>query len=94
MLFAQVLLLLAPWMLLVVTYFILDMSWKELIVWIGPIWIFVSPLWGIAIAWVFFWKGRTIEVLETAKFAFVTAKDNKHHAINAFNFIKRKVKRG
>lgn len=53
-----------------------------------------SPIWTIFVGWMFFWMGKSIEAIETAKTVVATVKDNKHHAVNAFNFIKKKVNRG
>lgn len=50
-----------------------------------------SPLWTIFIGWMFYWWGKSIEVIDTAKTVVSLANDNKHHAVNAFNFLKRKV---
>lgn len=94
MILLQALLILTPWLFFVLISLILDTSINEHAQAISMAWVVISPFWGVAIAFVFYWKGKTIEALETAKFAVETIKDNKHHAVSAFNFIKRKVKRG
>ncbi len=94
MILLQVFLFLTPWLLFLLTSAITGTPLIEHVESMGIVWVIVSPLWGVWIAFLFYWKGKTIEVLETAKFAVNTVQENKHHAVSAFNFIKRKVKRG
>lgn len=59
----------------------------------GFILLVASPIWTIFVGWTFFWWGKSIEVLDTAKTVVSLANDNKHHAISALNFIKNRVKK-
>ena len=88
MLIFKILFLLLPWIGTAIFYMLGGTPEYIAYSWIG-----VSPIWGAMIAFFFFWEGRAIEVVETAKFAVNTVNENKHHAINAFNFLKRKVAR-
>lgn len=48
----------------------------------GIAWVFISPLWALALYSIGFASGRTIEVIETTKTAAKFATDNKHHVTN------------
>lgn len=60
---------------------------------LGIAWLIISPFWAAFVAVLFFWEGRSIAVIDTARDVISTVQDNKHHAINAFNFVKSKVKK-
>ncbi len=91
MLIAQILLILFPFVIPFVVILVSDMSLVEGVKFISPVWLFISPFWAITISVIAFWRGRTIEVIETAKLALVTAKDVSPHGLRAFHFIKKKV---
>lgn len=59
---------------------------------LGIAWLIISPIWAAFVAFLFYWDGRAIAVIDTARDVLSTVNDNKHHAINAFNFVKSKVK--
>lgn len=78
-----------PWALLLGMY-----SYSpEHITSLGVAWLVVSPCWAMFIAFWFFWDGRAIAVIDTARDVISTVQDNKHHAVNAFNFVKSKVQK-
>ena len=56
-------------------------------------WVFISPFWAFVMLYATFWAGRTIEILDTAKSTISFARDNKHHAVNLFQFFSKKVRR-
>ena len=56
-------------------------------------WVFLTPIWAIALLYATYWTGRTIEILDTAKSTINFARANQHHAKNVFQFFKMKVRR-
>lgn len=88
--------LIAPILTAVIGSFIFDTPFSVFINEYGKFWVFVSPIWAAIIGVVAYFHGKTIEVVETAKFAVTTVQDNKHHVVNAAkgfsNFIKQRAK--
>lgn len=75
-----------PWLMLLCI-----LPFKDFIPSFGIGWLVISPFWAMLVAFLFYWEGKAIAVIDTARDVLSTVQDNKHHAVNAFNFVKSKV---
>lgn len=91
--FVIILLLSLPLVVTAIVPLMFDVTFTSFITQFGQWWLFLSVFWGALIAVISYVRGRTIEVLETAKFAVETINDNKHHINSAYSFLKGKVRK-
>ncbi len=88
MVFLKILLIFCPWIIFLILSFVIKENQMSVAL-IG--WMFISPIWAGCIGVLFYWEGKAIAVIDTAKNVLSTVQDNKHHAVNAFNFVKSKM---
>lgn len=83
-----ILLIFSPWIIFLILSFIIT---EHPTTYALCGWMFISPIWAGCIGVFFYWEGKAIAVIDTANNVISTVQDNKHHAVNAFNFVKSKM---